>query len=170
MSMDPTVGGLRERMVFESLVRMVKQSLNDLGWFGSALGHSPILFTSEAIDIDKPIAPNTMVITSEDMTSSEAEIGSVATIDAATVWIDFYCEKESLGRHVMGDVRAILLGKMPHIGRADPSFPVFDWTQPVPTDHQIALVAIDNVELDRGRTPTAQRHWFAVSFTIEDSW
>lgn len=158
-------GGLRDRLVFESFHTMVKTALTDLGWFEPGRKHAPVVFRTTAVPEGEQIPANTVAVSSEDLDDSPGEIGSTLTEDRTVVWVDFYAESDALGRHLIGDVRDVLRGKMPSIGRTDPSFVVLDFTVVAPHP-ELFLVGIEDVAVERSHSPTAQRHWFAVTCSL----
>lgn len=155
-------GGLRDRLLFESFHAMIKDALTEIGWFQSGRQHKPINFVTTAVDLDKEIPDNTLAVSTEDLDDEPAELGSTLTFDRVMAWVDFYAESDALGRHLQGDVRDILRGKMESIDRTDPSFMVVDMREPDPKP-ELFLVEIENVATVRDKRPGGQRHWYAVS-------
>lgn len=163
------VGGLRARLVRDSLYRTVEDGLRLLGWFDPARGHAPVNMRSTPVDDDEELPPNTLVLVDEDTAAPvEAELGSNLAEHAWAFVLDFYAEDPTLGLHLIRDVRDLLDGRMPSIGRGRASFEVRDWTQsPAPV---LFRCEIEDVEVDRGRAGPArwQRHWFGCAFDVVD--
>lgn len=167
-------GGLLDRLVFDSFVRMLRESLDALEWFDTGRWHDPFTLRTSPVPVKEEIPPNTIVVTFEDATDEPGEIGSTLSIDTTVVWIDIYPvgkkpdQSMSLGRHIAGDVRDILRGKMPSVNRTDPSFMVYDLTEAGVGDSdpdELFLVQIDNVEVLRDHNPPSSpgRFWFSVT-------
>lgn len=166
--MATIAGGLRTRMISDSLRNMVVDGLTDLGWFSTPRWHAPIHIIDRPNKWDDPVEFNSLVISLEDRDDIPGELGSNYTVDTWTVYIDFYAESDPLGMQVAGDIRDILRGKLPSIGRTDSSFDVYDYRMATPTS--FATIQIMNVVDDRARNfPNAwQAHWFVVRADLED--
>lgn len=166
--MTTLVGGVRTRMIQDSFRNMIVDGLTDLGWFDTNRKHRPIRIIDRPNKWDDPIEFNSMVISLEDRDDSYGEMGSNYMIDTWTAYIDFYAESDPLGMQVQGDVRDILRGKIPSIGRTDSCFDVYDYRMATPV--AFTTVQINNVVDDRARNfPNAwQAHWFVVRAELED--
>lgn len=133
-------GGLRDRMISTSLYNMVRDSLEALGWLGLGRQHLPINMISGPVPQNEPIEPNTLTVTLLDTSEVDAEIGSNAVELTHVVVVNFYAEPpppdgnggDALGRHVIGDVRAIIKGELPSIGRDRAVLEVYDYTLATP--------------------------------------
>lgn len=161
-------GGLRARLIRESLYEMLNDSLTYLGWFNAGRPHSPILLESQAVNRDVQITVNTAALSDDYLTDFDVELGSLLAEHRWTMYFDFFAENDALGLHFVGDVRAILQGRMQSIGRDDPSFVVYDYRQATPT--VIATCQIENVTQDRahGFLKPWLEHWYALQFTVVD--
>lgn len=127
-------GGLLERFIEESVYRLIVDALDDLGWFDTGRQHEPIVPRAEPYALDETIEKNALVIELELTEDEEFETGQAAAIeDGIDAYVDFYAENTSLGRHLAGDVRGILRGKMPSIGRLTNTFEIIDWSLATPT-------------------------------------
>lgn len=172
-------GGLRDRLLIESFYQMLHGGLEALGWFDAGRQHAPIDMRPGPVPRDEEIDYNTLVVTWEDIDRTDTELGSNAAELTHTLYIDFYAEPpppdgmggEALGKHLIGDVLAIVVGEFPDIGRSWPSLEVFDWTLATPT-------YLFTVQFDTERTRTAKVHrydqpwerwWYTcVTEVIED--
>lgn len=169
-------GGIRDRLIFESCHRMIHDALNQLGWFGQlgtpARPIPPIVWRTERYDDDQRIPVNALVVSSEDTNSADLEVGSLLSEDATQFWVDFYPVDDELGKHVMGDVRAILQGKMASANRVEPGFWVTDHrpNAPVP-GADLFWVEIEDVQslhsVRQSSTPEVQLQR-SVSFDVVD--
>lgn len=161
---EPT-GGLRDRMVFESFARMLYDALAQLGWFDPDRAHEPIVWRTSIVPESEELPKNTLAVSSEDASSEYIELGSNLSEDRFTIVVDFYAQNDALGRHVAGDVRDILRGKMPPV-RDDTEFVVYDWRVEPPTP--LFWADIEDVALDRahGFDAPFRRHWYSVMAAI----
>lgn len=168
--MTTYVGGLRDRLIHDSLFLMVRDSLTALGWFDPSADYQPITLVPEMLEPNEPIQLNTIAVSASNAGDSDAEMGSNLSENRITYYVDIYAEAEALGAHLKGDVRDILRGKMPSIGRTAPAVAVMDLTQAVPT--QIFTCEIENLVIDRAPTFTQpwQRFWWVIRFELVDTY
>lgn len=168
--MTQPVGGLRKRMVRESLYQMLHESLADLHWFDTGRQHAPILFESEPVNPQEPVPINTIGLADENDDATEIELGSNLAEHRWTFYVDFFAEKDSLGLHVSGDIQDILEGRIGSIGRNDPIFTVYDLTLATPP--ALFNCQIDLVMRDKAVTWTKphQKHWYSVRFDVIDTY
>lgn len=166
--MTAIVGGLRARLVRESLFNTLNDSLDALGWFDHDRQHQPIEFLSAAVDDTTEIKFNTVAIADADLTTIEAEIGSMLTEHRWSFYVDIYAENNALGVQLAYDIKDILEGRMPSIGRTDGSFTVYDYRSATPT--MFTICQIENVMVDRaqGFTEPWRRWWYSVALTVVD--
>lgn len=168
--MTEIVGGLRARLVDDSLYYALKTALTTLGWFSGGRQHLPIDFVNEARDpVGLPeIALNTLALSGENISDQPGELGSQFSEFTRYYYIDFFAESDALGKHLIGDVKDLLQGRMASAGRSNPIVPVFDWRQATPS--LIFQVEVDNVKIDRahGFPHPWTRHWFSCQFTLTD--
>lgn len=154
-------GGLRDRMLIESFYQMLRSNLTTLGWFNPGRQHEPINMTPIPMPRGQEIPPNTLTVTWEDIDSTEAEMGSNAAELTHTAYVDFYAEPappdgnggEALGKQMIGDVRAIILGEMPSIGRDANVLQVLNYSLATPT-------YMFTVEFDIERTRSSKVHHY----------
>lgn len=162
------VGGLRKRLIRESLYRTINDSLDLLGWFDSGRYHSPITFTSEPVKDFQKVEVNTGALADLDHGELDDELGSLQAIHRWTMYFDFFGENDAVSLHIAGDVKDIMGGRMPSIGRSDPSLTVLDYTQATPPE--LFTVQVESIIIDR---PTVfdrqfQAHWYTVRFDLVD--
>lgn len=150
---------------------MLRESLDNLNWFSPSANHRAVTITVEPLD-DKdgktPLLPNIVAITDEEMTSLDAELGSNLSDQEWFYAIDVYAESQTVGRHLAGDIRAILEGRMQSIGRDSPVLDVYDLTQATPS--VIFSCEISSVESGRVRnfSKPYQKNWFVITFVLSD--
>lgn len=158
---DPTEGGLRDRLVFESAHRHLRHFLAQLGWFNTvtlAPGVKPITLATEPVAAADKIEPNLITITTGPMDPSPAETGSGLTENLTELWVTIYAQNDSLGRHLQGDCYGILAGQMASIGAVDAGFNVYDWrAAPAAPDYTYPPV-------DREDPPEMLEPLFRVAF------
>jgi hypothetical protein len=168
--MSSVVGGLRAQLIRESIYQTLYQALADLGWFDSGRRHKPITFPGVTETNENEIPINRIALNDEDMFGFDLEFGSTATETRWTYWVDFYAENDSLGKHVIYDVRDILGGRMSTIGRSHSSVVVWDYTLATPAP--IFKVGVEDIVVDRAHDfpKPYQKHWYACRFTIVDAY
>lgn len=168
------VGGKRARLISDNFYELVRTGLDALNWFDAGRQHKPITMMHGQPEWDDPVAFNTVAIADINVTDAEAELGSNLTEDTWSMFVDFYAEDDSVGAHLIGDVRDMLRGKMPSIGRNTTFVTVYDFTQTSDpdTDSGPALfeVEIQNVQLDRAYNQSRpwMKHWFSVRCDLVD--
>lgn len=165
------VGGLRVRLVFSSLYNMLDTALTDLGWFDPGREHLPITFLGEPVDDELEVPLNTLVLTGEQIFTSDIEMGSPRADFTRQFYLDFYAESNALGEHLIYDVKDILQGRMPSIGRTGPIFTAYDYTI-TPTAPVIGYGEIDGVFVDRAPKGSNawKNNWWSASFTVTDTY
>lgn len=162
------VGGLRARLIKDSLYHCVHDSLAALGWFDPGRRHTPLTFTGTTIDRNVSIPFNTLALSDESLHESEEELGSQFALHRTVYYCDFYAENAEIAKHVINDVRDILGGRMSTIGRDDPHVDVYDYSQATPP--HIFSVQIENLVVDRAHDfPKPWLvHWYALRFDVLD--
>jgi hypothetical protein len=162
------VGGIRERLIADSVYQLIKTGLTDLGWFDSGRPHMPLHIRTTSVGNDEEIPLNTIVVNETTSIDNQAEMGSNLGEITTTFYVDFYAEKESIGKHVIHDVRDILKGRMPDIGRTASNLPVYDWFMATPS--LIFTCDIEDVVVDQARDfpKPYQKYWWACRFDIVD--
>lgn len=166
--MTIVAGGLRARLIHDSLYQMLLAALTDLDWFDSGRQHAAINFIARPVANDEEIPLNTVALVDEDQRAIDEELGSVLAEHRWTYYVDFYAEDDVIGKHLIYDVRDILSGRMPSIGRGDPSLEVLDYRQATPSE--LFTVEIEDVIVDRAHDfpKPWQRHWYAARFSVVD--
>ena len=156
-----TIGGARDRFIHESIKSNVVTLLTTLGWFAAGREHSPLVVIDEFPDDNAEVAPNTLAFSLGDGAGADLELGNNDESHEMVMFIDFFAESDSVGRHVRGDIYEFL--------RANEIQSVYDYG--TSGDPQFAQVEIlDDIEKrkpDRA-VNSWQKHWYVVSFTILD--
>lgn len=168
--MATIVGGLRARLIRDSLFHMLHDSLSSLGWFSANRRHQPLIFTGTDIDRLTEVPLNTLVLSDDNLTEVDFELGSNGVESTWTYYVDFYAEDDSVGKHLIHDVRDILGGRMSTIGRTHPVCPVYDYRQATPS--LIFYVDLERIVVDRAHDfpKMWQKHWYACRFDVIDAY
>jgi hypothetical protein len=164
------VGGLRARLIHDSIFNYVKDGLTVLGWTGNPAPrrYVPINFIAQTPNLEAEVPLNTLALSDENVTDQSAEIGSQFAEHTRNFYLDFFAESDAIGKHLIGDLRDLLEGRMPSLGYLGPEIPVFDYTQATPS--QIFYVELTSLRVDRAHN-WAQRwlqHWYSISFSVVD--
>lgn len=168
--MSEIVGGIRARLIYDSIYYWTYEALEALGWFDSGRKHGAIRFDGGSVDADEEIPLNTLALTDEDLWELEAELGSNMSENRWTFYLDFFAESDVLGKEMVHDLRDILGGRMSSIGRDKAHVPVYDYRLATPTIQ--FYVDIEDLVVDRARDfpKPWQKHWFALRFDVVDSY
>lgn len=164
------VGGLRARLVRDSVFHCIDKLMTDLGWYAPADSHQPIRFLADPLPLDVEVPLNTMALSEDGDAPDEIELGSQLAEHNWSMFVDFYGENEALALHVVRDIADGLAGRMSSLGRFAPLIEVYDWTLATP-------VCIFTVQLEQIKTERAHnfphpwlRHWYSCSFTVIDTY
>lgn len=164
------IGGLRVRLIHDSLAEALRSDLAGLGWFDAGRHHLPLTFEPAPRLWDEPITANIMVISINGADFELTELGSNLGLSSMQVRIDLYTENDSFGTDITNDIRDVLRGRL---GSAIPGgrLPVYDYQQATPT--VITYVGITDITISRN-TALAQRdyarHTYQVECHLEDSY
>lgn len=154
-------GGLRDRLIFESVYKAIVTELTTLGWFTAGRQHSPLVVVDEFPDEDGEVVFNTLAISMGDSGGVLTELGSLATDEEIIFFVDFFAESDAIGRHVRGDIYNFLA--------AAEFIPVLDYSQA--GDPELFRVEVQD-EIDKRKPDRAtqkwQKHWYIVSFSVID--
>lgn len=166
--MTVPVGGLRARLIRDSLYHMVNDALIALGWFGTPRQYKPIDFRYAQYNHNEPIAINTLALADEVRHNAEMEMGSILSEHRWTMYLDFFGESDALSVHLINDCKDILEGRMPSIGRDNNTFIAYDYTQATPPS--FAGCEIESCVIDRARDfrKPWEEHWYSLQFEVID--
>lgn len=161
-------GGLRARMIFDNVYETIHSGVTALGWFGSGRRHQPVTMVAEEQDSTHEVAVNTLAVSDENVTNTPWELGAGLSEDRRVFYVDFFGESDAVAKHIIGDVRDVLLGKLSAIGRTGPVIDVYDLRQPTPPF--LFQLEVWNVTVDRSHDYTHPwlRHWYSISFNTRD--
>lgn len=162
------IGGLRARLIRDSVYMAVRDGLEALGWFDPNAKIHPITLTAEPLENDQLVKPNTMTVTDLDAADSEFEMGSSGIEKVTEMAVNLYAESAVVGRHLIHDVRDILGGRAG--GRTTTVTPImrYDLADPVPS----FAVDIENIEVMRPSQAYKphEKFWFVCRFDVVDSY
>lgn len=168
--MTVPVGGLRARLIRESLYRMLHDSLDDLGWFDTVnRRHAPVALLPDEVPNRDAVQPNTAAIAELQVRERGEELGSNLTEHRWTLYVDFYGENNAVAIDFSTDIKDILGGRMPSINRTRPNLPVYDWRMATPSiifNCQIEDIMVEKVALDK----PFKHFWYTVRFDVLDSY
>jgi hypothetical protein len=161
-------GGLRARLINDSVHELVRWTLVSRGWFDAGRRHAPVTLVYEAQKWDEPIEVNTVAIVGGDVTDDELELGSNLTEDRWIYYVDFFAENEAVGLDLITDLKESFRGKLPTIGRTSPRLPVYDFRQATPP--VVFYCDLENVLIDRARDFPKPwlRWWYTVRVDVVD--
>lgn len=174
--MTAPYGGYRDRLIIISFHDMLETALDALDWFNPARNHEQVSLHSGPWPKDIQIPYNTVTVSFEGIDAQDMEIGSNAAELTHVGYVDFYGEPgppegnggEALGKHFIGDVRSIIVGEMPEIGRTEPVLDVYDWGLATP-----AYVFTVYFDTERIRTTKVhrydqpwERNWYTCGFEL----
>lgn len=164
-------GGLRARLIRDSVYRCLYDSLEALEWFKPGRAHRPISFTGTIVDESVEIPLNTLALADGDLYEVGLELGSNLAEMRWTFYLDFYAENDVVGKDLINDARDILAGRMHAIGRSHASVMVFDYRVPEPHP-ELFRVGIEDVEVDRANEFPKPwlRHWYSCRFVVVDAY
>lgn len=164
------VGGLRARLTYDSTYNAISDALTALGWFAGGRQHLPINFVTEPVEDGTEVPLNTLALVAEDMRDEEIELGSLLAEHSRRFFVDFYAENQSVGEHLIFDVRDLLQGRMSSISRGAPTITIMDYTLATPVSISTAEVEFVTVDRAHGFTTAWQKHWYSCAFTLVDSY
>jgi hypothetical protein len=160
--MTTITGGLRDRLIFDSMWRTVDNGLRAIGWYNAGRDHLPVTFVPEQLNWDEQIALNTIAVAPLDVKDRAWELGSDFRQNRWVFYFDVFGEDEAIGNHLSGDIRDILRGKIPSIGRNMPVVNIYDYTQATPP--MIGYCEVSKVVKER--SPSFSHRWERYLYVI----
>ena len=153
-------GGLRDRMILESVLQQVKADMTTRGWFTLGRDHLPITIVDEYPDEKAEVELNTIAFSMGDSSTRPLELGSNSESLSVPIFIDMFAENDGLGRHVIGDVYSYIQ----NIGQ----FNVYDYRQAIPPIEFVIQLGEGSIERTK---PTRavnswQKHWYVCAFVV----
>lgn len=166
--MTTYTGGLRARLIRDSLYRMLGDSLDSLGWFDPNRDHAPINMVAKEVAFDEEIPLNTIAVSGETATLTDWEMGSGLQENRWIYYVDLYAEDDAIGTHLIYDVRDILAGKMSSIGRTAPTLTVWDYTLATPVSIFECEFASITVDRSHNSAKPFMKFWYSVQLAVLD--
>jgi hypothetical protein len=170
-------GGLRSRLVLDSVRFAVLSTLQQLGWFDPTVHdtppgirqHRPFRYIPRPVEWTEAIEPNAIAISSDTISDDDLAFGGEVE-DALDLYVDLFVEDDQVGWHTCYDIRDSILGKSPELGNLGPQIDVYDFRQPTPAP--FTVVDLEEIRVDRsqGDAREWQRHWFMVRITVLDDY
>lgn len=170
-------GGLRTRLIVDSVRVAIIAALGDLGWFDptvhdnppGARQHAPLRYMPKPLRWDEMVEPNAIAISSEDTLSLDAGLGGEVE-DNIRMYADIFAQGDEFGMQLAQDIRDLAIGKMPDIGRDSPHFDVYDLRLATPT--VITHVDVEQPIIDRASSESREwrNRWFMVRFDLVDEY
>lgn len=153
-------GGLRDRMLQESIREHVVDHITSLGWFAAGREHSPLTVVTGFPDEGDEVAINTIAFSVEQASGADYELGSLAEEHATLFFIDMFMENDSVGWHLSGDIYFFL--------KANRALDVYDYENAKAVDFRVDIEGVDRRKPARA-TKAYQKHWHTISFQALDT-
>ena len=168
--MTIVVGGLRDRLIHESVYRRVQSGLEAIGWMNSGRSHAPLVLIPEQKSWDEELAPNSITVAPADTDDEDWELGSFGSKNTHVFNVDVFGENEALGLQISGDVRDIIRGKFSTQFTNQAQLPVLDWTQGTTSPPTLFMCDIEHVTRDRALNfpHKFQRYLWVIRFEVID--
>lgn len=170
--MSEIVGGLRARLIRDSVLAHIRNGLEDLGWMEPGRRHRPIEVIYRPKSWDEVITPNLVALSAdEESQPASAEMGSGLRVNSVNYELHLYTESESLGLDLSGDMEDWLRGRVGSSSR--PIVPLQDLRQATPPVFGYARINTDAMEIYREATRYDKPwlvNWFILGFTVVDSY
>lgn len=166
--MTAVQGGLRQRLIKDSFYNLINDGLADLGWLTPSGTRKTVTMRAEPLRSDEEITVNSVIVSVDDLQETTLEMGTNGVVGEWVFYVDVYAENESLGVHLIGDVRAILSGRLASIGRDHSTLPVLDYRMATPS--QIFYCELEDINVVRaqGYAKSWQRYWWSCQVTVVD--
>lgn len=153
-------GGLRDRMLLESVKDDIVADLTTRGWFNVNSNYAPFVIVDEYPDDKDEVELNTIAFSLGDSRTVPTELGSKAESIFVPIFLDMFAESDGLGRHVVGDVHEFV--------QKQGQFDVRDYRDPSPpVEYTVQLV---DGSIERSKPTRAvnswQKHWHIVAFVL----
>lgn len=163
-------GGLRARLVRDNIFDVVDDGLRELGYMDEDRPHKSVTVRIDQIDEDEEAEPNLVVVTTEDVTTRDTEMGSLAGEHIWLYYVDVYAEDNVFGMSLATDIRDILQGRISTVSRRGPDIDVYDLRLNLSTPHELFTVELENIDMDKSRfyERPFQKNWWVIGFEVHD--
>ena len=156
----PLEGGLRDRMLQESVREQITGHLQTLGWFDAGRYHGDITIVEGFPDDNAAVELNTVAFSAEQGQGNDYELGSKAEEHHMSMFIDMFMENDAVGWHLSGDIYAYL--------KKNRVLDVYDYENAKTVDFTVDIEGVDRRKPSRA-TNAWQKYWFTVSFLAVDT-
>lgn len=165
--MTEVVGGLRERFIVDSMKQHIHDGLSTLHWFDMGRQHLPVTVRTEPVPNIEEIVPNVVAIMEDGLSENDAEMGSNFTEFRWQFAIDVYAENDAVGRHLAGDIKAILSARFAFTDGL-PHLPVYDFRMATPA--VIFYCDFENLVASRQQLwqRSYQKFWWTILIDVVD--
>lgn len=170
-------GGLRSRLILDSARVAIIAALEDLGWFDATVyddppglrRHRPVQYLAKPAHWDIEVALNSFTVSAEDVSDDDLGLGGEVE-DTLRCYVDIFGQDDQFGIHFAADIRDVLVGKVPSIGRDAPYVDVYDLRAATP--YAFTTLEVDAVRIDRAENTSRpwQDHWWMVRFDLVDDY
>jgi hypothetical protein len=158
----PLTGGLRDRMLQESVREQITAHLQSLGWLDANREHTPLTFVNGFPDDQDEVQVNTVAFSVEQAAGSDYELGSLSEEHRTLFFIDMFMENDSVGWHLSGDIYFYL--------KKNRALSVYDYESGPPpvVDFTVDIEGVDRRKPTRA-TQAWQKYWHTISFEALDT-
>lgn len=170
-------GGLRTRLIIDSVRFAIISTMDQLGWFDPTVfddppgtrRHQPFRYIPRPVDWSEDIRPNAIAISSEDIADNDLAFGGDVE-DRYELYADVFAQNEAVGWQVCYDIRDSLMGKSTDLGTLGPQIDVYDFRQATPAP--FTFVDVDTIRVDhsQGEARAWYQHWYLVRILVEDAY
>jgi len=154
-------GGLRTRMILESILRAIEADLTTRGWFSPG-EFAPITIIDEYPDDNDEVAINTIAFSIGDSATIPMELGAKSEEISFPIYVDMFAESDGLGRQVVGDVYGYVMKNQ--------RFSIYDYREATPTEEFVVQYMDRSAGTSKpDRAVNAwQKHWYVCAFAVVD--
>jgi hypothetical protein len=170
-------GGLRTRLVADSTRITVIAGLQALGWFEPTIHdrppglrrHHPLKYVTTPVSWQTAVTPNAIALSIDDVVDQPLGLGDEIE-DRITFYVDVFAESDAVGWELALNVRDILIGKLPEIGRTGPVIDLYDLRMATPVAFSQADVTDVSIDQAQSDARAWQAHWFMIRGFLEDDY
>lgn len=153
-------GGLRDRMLVQSIREQITDELTTLGWMAGGRNHSPLVLITGFPTDQGEVEPNTVAFSMDTGAGRDLELGSNAEQHEMVMFVDMFMEDDSVGLELSGDVYAFL--------KKNRALNVYDYENAKVVDFRVDIERVDRKKPVRA-TQAWQKYWHIVSFSAVDT-
>jgi hypothetical protein len=170
-------GGLRTRLVVDSVRFAVLSTLQQYGWFDATIWdkppglrrHKPFHYIARPFNWSENVEPNAIAVSPEDIFDEALAFGGDVE-DILELYIDIFAEDDAVGWQVAYDIRDSFIGKNPTLGMLGPQIDIYDFRLATPAPFTTVDVETIRVDRSQGDAREWHRHWFIINVTLTDDY